>query len=68
MQLWAAFAWRAGSAGRAIAPPLSLCLALLAGPGTLAEHLAGGMKLSLSKEEQEARQRVQLPFEHQGQV
>lgn len=26
------------------------------------------MKLSLSREEQEARQRVQLPFEHQGQV
>lgn len=41
--------------------------AAAAGPGTLAEHLAGGMKLSLSKEEQEARQRVQLPFEHQGQ-
>ncbi|KAL4428190.1 hypothetical protein ABPG75_002279 [Micractinium tetrahymenae] len=41
--------------------------AAAAGNGALAQQLAGGMKLSLSREEEEARQRVQLPFEHQGQ-
>jgi hypothetical protein len=34
----------------------------------LAPKLAGGMKLGLSAAEQEARQAVQLPFQHQGQV
>lgn len=34
----------------------------------LAQQLAGGMKLGLSQAELEAKQRVQLPFEHQGQV
>jgi hypothetical protein len=34
----------------------------------LVQQLAGGMKMGLSAAELEAKQRVQLPFEHQGQV
>lgn len=34
----------------------------------LTHQLEGGMKLSLSREEEEARKRVQLPYEHQGKV
>ena len=34
----------------------------------LAQQLAGGMRLGLSRAEAEAKARVQLPFEHQGQV
>ncbi|GAB4818904.1 hypothetical protein N2152v2_005950 [Parachlorella kessleri] len=33
----------------------------------LAAHVEGGMRLSLTQEEEEARRRVQLPYEHQGQ-
>lgn len=33
----------------------------------LAQQLAGGMRLGLSRAEAEAKARVQLPFEHQGQ-
>ncbi|KAI3428675.1 hypothetical protein D9Q98_007498 [Chlorella vulgaris] len=36
------------------------------GEAALAQQLAGGMKLGLSAAELEAKQRVQLPFEHQG--
>ncbi len=31
-------------------------------------QMEGGMRLSLTPEEEEARRRVQLPYEHQGEV
>lgn len=37
-----------------------------AGEEGLVRQMEGGMKLTLSREEEEARRKVQLPFEHQG--
>lgn len=39
-----------------------------AGAEALTQQLAGGMRMALTPAELEAKQRVQLPFEHQGQV
>ena len=58
----------AGAPAAAAAADTAAAAAAAAAAGPLASQMAGGMKLGLSAEEEEARRRVQLPFEHQGQV